>query len=797
MKKDVAFLVLLAVLALAFTWPLVLHLNDHFPHDMYDAGYCVWAMNWTIQALTHNPAALPDGNIFYPHRGTLFYADAVIGLALLGAPFALISGNPLLAHNLLLILSFWIAGAGMYFLARRLTGRRSAAVLAALIFAFFPYTISHIMHLELLFYGLIPFCLLFIHRFFDDPSWKNTFGIGFFFILQVLCCAYYAVYIGLGAGALFLVFLLRDGRWKKGVFRTRAAGLAVLLAVFLGPYVLAYASVHRHMLFGRSIVDVKAFSPEVQNIILPPDWNKLWGWFAGRPPQMEKLIYPGLVPLILTGAWFAAIFRKARKRRKEKEGDVLSGRRRRRFIWDAANLVLFLFIVAVGITGGFEMTIGGGRLSVRSLSNPVWFLLLSLALRILTDPEKRKSWAEFFRAMTPVERFYGGLVVCSWLLAAGPVIRLFGRDIIAGPYAFLYYWMPGFSGLRTPGRFVVLAVLGMAVLSAYVAAGIPAKWKTGRRKVFLVVGLAAVLAADCAFGPIPLVRAETRRTLAPIYGEVNKLPAEAVLVELPLPPRRDVEYEDALPTYRSIFHGRRLLNGYSGYTPPAYRIVREAMERFPNRRTFDLLENLNVGYFLVHTTGFRADKGAITVGRLKDFSRRATLLREMNGDYLYRLEPVRRTKAAVPPVPRRIVGDVSIWKAQASRNPQAAGAAFDGDPRTAWSTGYHPQSKSDYFSLDLGRAERFRRLEMRLDRNPFNYPRGFAVDVSADGIAWREIAGDPGFFPDLSAAMVEDFSKYVVPADFSRVEARFLRVRLTGRHEYAPWTISEIVLLDD
>jgi hypothetical protein len=552
---------------------------------MCDAGYCVWAMNWTIQALTHNPAAL--------------------------------------------------------------------------IFAFFPYNISHIMHLELLFYGWIPFCLLFIHRFFDDPSWKNAFGIGLFFILQVLCCAYYAMYIGLCAGALFLVFFFRDGRWKKGVFWVRAAGLAALVAIVLGPYVLEYASIHRHMLFGRAIWDVKALSPEAQNIILPPDWNKLWGWFAGQPPKMEKLIYPGLVPLILTGAWFAAIFRKARARRGKKPRDAVPGRKRSRIIWDAVNLVLFLFIVVIGVTGGFETTIAGARLSVRSLSNPVWLLFLSLALRILTDPEKRKSWAEFFRTMTPVERFYSGLVVYSWLLALGPVIRMFGRDIVAGPYALLYHGLPGFSGLRAPGRFVVLAVLGMSVLSAYVVAGLPAKWKTGRRKIVLVVGLAAVLTADFAFGPIPLVRAETARTLAPIYGEVNNLPAEAVLIELPLPPRRDEEYEDALPTYRSIFHGRRLINGYSGYAPPAYQIIREAMERFPDRRTFDLLENLNVDYFVVHTTGYRRDKGRETVGRLKDFS------------------------------------------------------------------------------------------------------------------------------------------KYIVPADFPLVEARFVRIRLTSGHEYAPWAISEIVLLDD
>ena len=34
--------------------------------------------------------------------------------------------------------------------------------------------------------------------------------------------------------------------------------------------------------------------------------------------------------------------------------------------------------------------------------------------------------------------------------------------------------------------------------------------------------------------------------------------------------------------YRSRYHGKRLLNGYSGYTPPAAVIANRAMDRFPS-----------------------------------------------------------------------------------------------------------------------------------------------------------------------------------------------------------------------
>ena len=49
----------------------------------------------------------------------------------------------------------------------------------------------------------------------------------------------------------------------------------------------------------------------------------------------------------------------------------------------------------------------------------------------------------------------------------------------------------------------------------------------------------------------------------------------AVVLELPL---GDV-FDDIAAVYRSVFHGRQVVNGYSGYDPPAYQILSLALER--------------------------------------------------------------------------------------------------------------------------------------------------------------------------------------------------------------------------
>ena len=54
------------------------------------------------------------------------------------APIYWLTGNAVLVYNVALIGSFALAGIGMYLLARDLTGRRDAAILAALAFMWCP-----------------------------------------------------------------------------------------------------------------------------------------------------------------------------------------------------------------------------------------------------------------------------------------------------------------------------------------------------------------------------------------------------------------------------------------------------------------------------------------------------------------------------------------------------------------------------------------------------------------------------------------------------------------------------------
>jgi hypothetical protein len=787
--RDLAALLGLAVLTVVLTYPLVAHMSTRVPGDPGDPFYTMFALAWEARSAQHGFSGFADANIFYPHRGTLLYGDALPALGLLGAPgYFLSGGNPVLPYNYLYLLSFFVAGAGMYVLARHLTGSRNAAFLAAVVYAFFPYHFAHISHLEIQYMGWMPFCFLAIHKFFEKPSLRNAAGMSLFYVLQVASCAYYGQYLTLFAGLMILYYAVRGGTWRQGRLWLYLLFFGVLSAAILVPYLWPYVRLHARLLFVREAWEIKFFSAELQHYLAVPTFNRVWGWLTGHLGAQEWQLFPGLVPVALAVAWAFGRRRDAGPSDRAGGGRTSAGYR----LWDVFNGLLLAYIVFLGVSGGFDTALAGLKLSGHDLSKPVVVILLSLILRVVLDRRTRQRWAGFFRVAGRAEAFYAGLTVLAWLLSFGPVVRCLGRDIVPGPYALLYDWVPGFKNVRVPSRFAVVAMIGLGVLAAWGAAGLSARLKTRRARTLAVGGFTALVLIEFASIPLPLTSIPVKDGIPPIYSAVRELPEGAAIVELPMPARDSEESQDAAAVYFSLYHRKPIVNGYSGYAPPGYRVVREAMDQFPSDETVELLGRLGVSHALVHTGGFRPDRGREIVDRLKAWSGRIAVVAERNGDILVRLPPA---SEAAAPAAFTDTGqmDRTAWRAASNKNPQLVRRAFDGDPSTFWTTGY-PQQKGDFFELDLGEPLSLTGFRLVLNYAPLDYPRSFRVDASLDGTSWTPLYEKAGFFPMLDKRMIEDFGRYVVPVSFASADVRFLRISLTASHEARHWSISEIAI---
>ena len=85
-----------------------------------DTDLFLWTLSWDVHALARQPSSVFDANIFHPERRTLAYSENLLGSAPLAAPVIWITGNPVLAMNLVVLLATVLCGAGAYLLAHRL-----------------------------------------------------------------------------------------------------------------------------------------------------------------------------------------------------------------------------------------------------------------------------------------------------------------------------------------------------------------------------------------------------------------------------------------------------------------------------------------------------------------------------------------------------------------------------------------------------------------------------------------------------------------------------------------------------
>lgn len=278
------------------TWPQVIHptmVIDHF-----DPYFSIWRLGHIAHALTRWPVDLFDTNIFYPATNTLAYSDATLLQGLLAAPLLWAHVSPSLAYNLLLLAGFVGSGAGMFILARHLTGDTGASLVATAVFTALPYRIEHAMHLEMQWAMFVPLSLWAVHRTMESGRWRHGLLAGLCLWLQFLSCIYYGVFLSLALIAFVPMLLTFKGHVKFSVFAPRLLCGGALAAVLTLPYALPYLAASRAV-GTRPLVEITRYSAQPVSYLASPEFNRLWGWTANLWGAPELRLFPGLLALLL------------------------------------------------------------------------------------------------------------------------------------------------------------------------------------------------------------------------------------------------------------------------------------------------------------------------------------------------------------------------------------------------------------------------------------------------------------------------------------------------------------------
>jgi hypothetical protein len=236
-----------------------------------------WTIAWDQHALATAPCTVADANIFHPERGTLFYSDHLLGLAVLTWPLRLVTDDALLVHNVLTIAAPILDALALYALAFDLTGSVVAALIGGLIYGFAPLRfVADACQIQMTAAWWLPLALLGARRAVrgDGARWGVVGG------LALLAQGLSGIYLT----AFFLPFwgLAHVAWWRRHPRAAARGGWTALVATelvavaLLMPTALAYRGVQAHLGASRS---------PFLNAIL----SLHWGMLAEHVPWMTTL----------------------------------------------------------------------------------------------------------------------------------------------------------------------------------------------------------------------------------------------------------------------------------------------------------------------------------------------------------------------------------------------------------------------------------------------------------------------------------------------------------------------------
>jgi hypothetical protein len=548
-----AFL-LYTLITVALTWPLAARMASVIPHDLGDPLGFVWILWWNANTVPLTWRWL-NAPAFFPAEGAIVFQDSLLGVWPLTSAIQWLGASPVAAYNLLLILSFPLSALTAYLLCVRLSGDRVAGFAGGLAYGFALYRIAQLAHVNVLLNFWVPLVLLSLHEYANRRSLVWPIIAACCWALQGLTSGYFLIYSLLLVG-LWVLFFVRTDLRALGTI-----GFTWLLAcAALWPWLSLYRTTHAVYGFERGIGEIETYGADLGGLLKASPLLAIWGPLLGDVTREEQL-FPGIT--------LAIGFITAVARSRYWRSPALT----------TASLVLlalgtvFAAAGAIAALNPVVLRLGGVKISLAQAYKPLGLACLSVLAAILVSAPVRRALRD-----RSVAAFYGLAALLLAILALGPTIRLFGARIwYKAPYAWLL-GLPGFDAVRVPARLWLLVVLCLAIVLAIGLARFGRERPRQRLATALLVCVGLV--GESWMRALPLWPVPDR--VAALEARASSTP----VVELPL----GATDAETAAMYRGIYHHAPVVNGYSGHFPPAYLMLRTALQHDDAAALLPLLE---------------------------------------------------------------------------------------------------------------------------------------------------------------------------------------------------------------
>jgi hypothetical protein len=655
------------------TWPQAARMSDAML-DVWDGKLNLRILHWDWYQTLRDPRNLFQLPIFHPARDALAFSENLYGAALFGFPLLSAGASPVTNYNALFLLGMFLSAVSAWALARHVTGDPLASVAAGLVYAFVPWRISQFPHLQYQWGAFLCLLLLFLLRFMEGGRARDLAAFGVFFAWNLLTNVYYGIF----SGILVLVAVGVAAAWRPPRRAAASVGAMALATAACAPFLIPYVRMSKTYGVRRGLTEVLFYSGRWTDFLSAGGGNRLYGTLLSRWDAPEGFFFPGVVAPLLAAAALVGLS-AGREAPSRPPAGLPPSRLRAARVLDA----LIVVAAALAIASWRNARLHVGPVSVGDPERVVVVITALVVARLAAAFPGRRKWtslADWLRRafLDPRAALFGALGVAGILVALGAHTPY---------YTFLFQSFGfAFRAIRAPSRGIVLFHIALAVLAAW---GL-SLWTRGRGRRLASVALAAgLLLLEYRAFPVALHPVDPEPPA--VYRWVATLQPPSPIVEWPLGPHDDFDY-----LFRQTAHERPLLNGYSGFFPPAYDRLAEALGRRPiPDDVWDSIEGLGARVLIYHPAAVEPGRrGAYRVAVRRALERgRITLLRSFANaaqqDFAFRIGPAARESAAGPDARSRALLDRFLAVAEDALSPPVVGIVFPdpvrpGDWRGGW-----------------------------------------------------------------------------------------------------------------
>jgi len=745
-------------------------LGDHvvraheYWYDSVGHMYLAWER---FQALTFQHGFF-DFRWFYPYPDTGTYNEPSLTHGLLFGLLDAVTPGEAWAFNLAMIAILALNAVALYLLLNDFVRRPWIAAVFATVGALSPFVWIRYAHPPntVVFWGLLG--LLLLRRAARRPTWPRCAAVPVLFTAQLYSSIYAGMYFVVPLVVLLPTAIAgarAGGHLRRFLVR---AGLATLVCLpLLAVLQISYADTRRELGKVNSYEYVSGWMKRGTADLADgaPLTCQLRALGVSRPQEdCRGEMFPGRV-VVAAAALSALLAAFLAVRRFGRDG-----------LWRSA--------LRVGLV------VCGGILALALQTTLPFHLGLWAALAV---PGSRPG-----RSLAVVSPLAAPLAAALLVVdvAVNPTVEILGAEL-GSVYRVFFEVVPGFDGLRSENRIIVLLPPLLSVACAIGLRRVLALCPLRRRRflapaILAPLAVAAVIDAQPAWQEYePFPRSDRPH---PVLEAAAGLPADAVLAVVKgrgsdLTRRQDWDANYFLG--HIVLHGHRQITGYSTYNTPASEAIERATRLRGGRERLAWASRVAYLFGATHLLIDWREEPAPPARQISAVLKATGDLTLVAHDGHMALVAIGARDdtargpvaapagaAGAPIAPATAIGSEADWR---------LAPAFDGDPRTVWSS-RRGQRAGQWIELGFERPIGGGWLVFAPGLRTESLPTAYVVEVDR-GRGFERVYDQPRW--EVPASLIERPGTGVVSIPLPREPFSRLRIRLTGDSPFA-WNLATL-----